>query len=128
VFVTSASPPRRTTSTIPEQRVAVLVVVSPTDALLSACREAARYLPAASVQVTDVKSIATDVAFWRPFAIVIDEELFAFDPSEFIALARDVAAEILTAPESASRDELLTILLPRLKSTFQRWENAESSY
>jgi hypothetical protein len=107
--------------------VAVLVVISPTDELLAACREAARYLPA-NVEVTDVKSVATDVAKWRPFAIVIEEELFAFDPNEFIALARDVAAEVLTAPAAATRDELVTILLPRLKATFRRWEEAESSY
>lgn len=107
--------------------MAVLVVVSPSDELLAACHEAARYVKVASVEVTDVKSVATDVAMWRPFAIVIEEELFAFDPNEFIALARDVAAEVITAPD-ASRDELVTVLLPRFKATMQRWEASEGSY
>jgi hypothetical protein len=115
-------------STLPEHRIALILAVAPSEELLAACRESARYLTATNVEVTDVKSVATDVASWRPFAIVIEEELFAFDPDEFIALARDVAAEIITVPEGARRDELLTILLPRLKTTFRRWESTESSY
>jgi len=106
----------------------VLVAVSPSDELLAACRESARYVGATNVEVTDVKSVATDVAKWRPYTIVIEEELFAFDPSEFIALARDVAAEVVTVPASARRNELVTILLPRLKAALKRWEETEGSY
>lgn len=115
-------------STIPEQRVAVVVAVAPSAELLAACRESVRYLTATNVEVTDVKSVATDVAKWRPFAIIVEEELFAFDPNEFIALARDVAAEVITVPGGARRDELMAVLLPRLKKTFRRWESSESSY
>lgn len=106
----------------------VLVVVSPSDALLAACRESARYVMAVNVEVTDVKSVATDVAKWRPFAIVIEEELFAFDPNEFIALARDVAAEVITVAASGERDEFVTVLLPRLKTALRRWEATEGSF
>ena len=115
-------------STIPEKRMAVLVAVSPSEELLAACRESTRYVGATNVEVTGVKSVATDVAKWRPFAIVIEEELFAFDPSEFIALARDVAAEVVTVPTSLGRDELVAILLPRLKVALKRWEATEGSY
>jgi hypothetical protein len=106
----------------------VLVVVAPSGELLSACRESARYVSGATVEVTDVKSMATDVAMWRPFAIVIEEELFAFDPNEFIALARDVAAEVVTVPGNARKDELLAIIIPRLKAAFRRWDATEGSY
>lgn len=126
--MTSKGPPRRAIPTLPETRAAVLVVVSPADALLAACRESVRYVVAANVEVTDVKSVATDVAKWRPFAIVIEEELFAFDPQEFIALARDVGAEVITAPAGAPEDELVTVLLPRLKASFHRWEATEGYY
>jgi hypothetical protein len=115
-------------STIPEKRLAVLVAVSPSAELLAACREAAHYVGFIDVQVTDVKSVATDAAKWRPFVIVIDDELFAFDPSEFIALAKDVAAEIVTVPGSLRRDELVTMLLPRLKAAIRRWEASDDAY
>jgi len=108
--------------------MAVLVVVSPEKELLAACRESARTIVAVDVEVTDVKSVATDVAKWRPFAIVIEEDLFAFDPNEFIALARDVAAEVITVPASTARDELVTVLMPRLKAALTRWEATEGSH
>ena len=116
-------------STIPEQRVPSVVLVAPSDALSRACHEAMRFVAAAaSIEITDVAGAATNVARWRPFALVMEEEVFEFDPREFEALARDVGAEIVTV---ASRDpeELLTsVLLPQLKALYRRWDAARSPF
>jgi hypothetical protein len=109
-------------STIPERRLPVLVVIAPGRTLLEACYETMHLVTAGRVEISDVKSIATRVAAERPFAIVIEEDVFAFDPNEFEALGRDVGAEIVTVPAEAVHDVLISRLLPALKGAFGRWE------
>jgi hypothetical protein len=109
-------------STIPERRLPVLVVIAPGRALLEACYETMHFVTAGRVEVADVKNIATRVAAERPFAIVLEEDVFAFDPREFEALGKDVGAEIVTVPAEAAHDALLSRLLPALKGAFGRWE------
>src|SRR5260221_4906023 len=117
--------PRPPFSTIPEDRAAAVVVAAPGALLLSACREAIRYGVAARIEVADVKGAATHVAATRPFAIVIDEDVFAFDPREFEALARDVGAELVTVPSASSRGAVLGWLLPKLSSALKTWERRD---
>ena len=116
----SKVPPRRILSTIPDMRAPVLVVVAPNPELLDACHEASRFL-AVRLEVTEVNSVATSAARLRPFAIILEEDVFAFDPNEFTALARDVGAEVITVSASMVRDELLGVLLPRLKTALAEW-------
>jgi hypothetical protein len=114
-------------STIPERRLPVLVVIAPGRALLEACFETMHFVTAGRVEVADIKNVATRVAAERPFAIVIEEDVFAFDPQEFQALGRDVGAEIVTVPAEAARDALISRLLPALKGAFGRWEQEHES-
>ena len=126
--MTSTGPPRRTLSTIPEGRIPFVVVVAPGPELLDACREATRFVGPSQLEVTDVSAAATSVAERRPFSIVIEEDLYAFDPNEFLALARDVGGEVITMPTGLGRYDLLALLIPRLKVAFQRWDSYEALF
>jgi hypothetical protein len=114
-------------STIPEQRTPSVVIITPGPSLLAACREAARFV-GATVEIADVKGAATSIAKSRPFAIVLDQDLLAFDPREFEALARDVGAEIVPATRGATEQALVTELLPSLKAVFKRWSVREDPF
>jgi hypothetical protein len=114
-------------STIPERRLAVLVLISPSKRLLDICSEAVRFVIAGRIEVASVQDATTVVAAQRPFAIVLDEDVFAFDPQEFQALGRDVGAQIITVSGQAPHDALMSRLLPELKAAFRRWEQRDES-
>jgi hypothetical protein len=113
-------------STIPERRLPVLVAIAPGKTLLEACIETMHFVTVGRVEIADIKNVATRVAEERPFAIVVEEDVFAFDPAEFQALARDVGSEIVTVPAEAAHDALVSHLLPALKAAFRRWEETET--
>jgi hypothetical protein len=73
----------------------VLVVGGP-PSLLDSTRRAARSVPMAEVVFCELRDAPTRVAEMWPFAIVMSEDLYAFDSAEFDALARDVKARLLT--------------------------------
>lgn len=112
---------RRPFSTIPDSRVPTVALVAPGKTVLAACRETMHYVVVADIEVTDVQAAATNIAKWRPFAIVIEEDVFDFDPAEFEALARDVGSELVIVPGTADSDALMSLLLPRLKGAYGRW-------
>lgn len=115
-------------STIPERRLPALVVIAPGKTLLEACVETMHFVTVGRVEIADIKNVATRVAEERPFAIVVEEDVFAFDPAEFQALARDVGSEIVTVPAEAAHDALVSHLLPALKAAFRRWEEREEDW
>ncbi len=114
-------------STLPERRVPVLVVIAPSKATLDACYETMRYVAVSRIEVTGVSQATTLVAEHRPFAIVLEEDVFAFDPREFQALGRDVGAEIVTVSGQSQHDPLISRLLPELKAAYRRWEQRYDS-
>ena len=114
-------------STLPSRLVPTLVLVMPESGLLDACLQATSALtPVPSVEVTDVKSAATVVARWRPFAVLVSEEIFDFDPEEFRALARDVGAELITIAPGDSYGVVSSALLPRLTGALAMWERRQA--
>jgi len=62
--------------------------------LVSRCA-AALSSTGALMRSCDMAGAATDVAQRRPLAIVIPQDVYAFDPAELDALARDVGASLL---------------------------------
>lgn len=116
---------RQPLSTIPDTRLPVLVLIAPSKATLAVCQEAMRHFAGGSVEVTDVKGATTLVAARKPFAVVLDEDVYAFDPREFQALGRAVGAEVITIPASAARGRLLARLLPELEAAYRRWERRD---
>jgi hypothetical protein len=114
-------------STIPELRVPVVALIAPAPLLLDACREVCHFAGVTSVEVTDVHGAATNVARWRPFVMILEEDVYDFDPTEFDALARDVGAEIIAVPAGGEYDAIVGALLPVLKNALRRWEEQADS-
>jgi hypothetical protein len=100
--------------------LAVVVIGGP-DALLEAVRRSIGRVAAARVVGTDLASAATQVASARPFALVISEEIYGFDSSEFDALARDVQASVITvATDGLVARQLQERLDPKLLEVYRR--------
>ena len=74
--------------------VTVLVVGGPQE-LLTMTQRAARSVPIAEVVFAELRDAPTRAAEKWPFTIVVSEDLYAFDATEFDALARDVSAQVL---------------------------------
>ena len=84
--------------TLEHTSVLTVVVVGGPDELVEATRRATAIVTHASVVVADLPTAATQVARARPFAIVVSDEIYAFDAAEFDALARDVQATLIALP------------------------------
>ncbi len=101
--------------------VATVVVVGGPPELIEATRQAAGIAASAKVETAELANAATVVATIRPFAIVMSEDVYAFDAAEFDALARDVNATLLKI-ESGSSDsaKLERVLMPKLGRAHRR--------
>ena len=98
----------------------VVVVVGGPPSLVDAVQRACESIPGAKIELASLRDAATKVASLWPFAIVMSEDMFGFDPTEFQALARDVAAKLVTLKtDHASTDALLTILRPKLREAIE---------
>jgi hypothetical protein len=111
---------RRTDDTVRQLPAPVVVVVGGSDALVQACHEVVRRGVPARVEPCDLANVTTVVARWKPYAIVVPDTLLEFDAQEFQALARDVRAQIVRAPEDGHvQYRLAELLLPHLKRAFE---------
>jgi hypothetical protein len=72
------------------------LVVGGSRALIKAVHQGACGLKGTEVVTCAVREAPTRAAELRPFALVMSEDIYAFDSKEFDALARDVRAEIVT--------------------------------
>jgi hypothetical protein len=84
--------------TLEHKPVIAVVVIGGPDALIEAVQRVTSMATNARVVTTDIASAATHVARERPFAIVVSDEVYAFDSAEFDALARDVRAALIVLP------------------------------
>jgi hypothetical protein len=100
-----------------------IVVVGGPDTLVEAVRRGAGDVSrSCRVVRAQLASAANHVARERPFAIVISDELYAFDADEFDALARDVRADLLALPTAeVPIGALYERLLPLLRNAFQEY-------
>jgi hypothetical protein len=80
-----------------EPVVSVVVIGGP-DPLVEAVRRVTALVTNAAVVTAEIATAATMVARARPFAIVVSDEIYCFDSSEFDALARDVQATLIALP------------------------------
>ena len=98
---------------------AIAVVGGPPQ-LVEATRRAAKGIPAVQIVSCGVSAAATVIAEKWPFAIVMSQDVHEFDPDEFDALARDVAATLLkVAPEATTDARLEEALRPALQDAFR---------
>jgi hypothetical protein len=107
-------------TTVPRPSSVVVVIGGPAD-LVAAVRLAAGVAAAARVETAELATAATVIATNRPFAVVVSEDMYAFDASEFDALARDVNAALIRIDTAgATREKLERTLMPRLGRAHRR--------
>jgi hypothetical protein len=101
--------------------LAVIVVGGPEE-LIEAVKRVAELVANAMVVHADVKAAATQIARIRPCAIIISDEIYAFDAAEFDALARDVQAELIAVTtDGASVKALQHELTPLVMDAFRNY-------
>ncbi len=98
----------------------VVVVGGPTK-MVEAAKKASAVAAGAIAVACPVNDAATIAAKNRPFALVVSQEVYEFDSDEFIALARDVKAQLITIPtRMATREELQRQLIPLIEKAFSK--------
>lgn len=103
------------------QPLDVVVVVGGPASLVEATRQAARLVANARVEVAELGEAVNVVASCRPFAIVMNEDIYAFDSGEFEALARDVNATLIRVdPTDMDVTRLERALTPKLGRAHRR--------
>jgi hypothetical protein len=104
--------------------IPTVLAVGCTDALLSRCWDA---LSGMGVMVRDCEPsrAATLAAARQPLAIVVPTRIYALDPEELEALARDVRATLVRVEEDASGRALADTLTGAVR-TAVRWREERS--
>jgi hypothetical protein len=103
------------------QPLEVVVVVGGPVSLVEATRHAARVVANACLEVAELGEAVNVVASRRPFAIVMNEDIYAFDSAEFDALARDVKATLIRVDATGlGAAALERALMPKLGLAYRR--------
>ncbi len=111
-------PPLGTTT--PHRVVPCVLAVGADAELEPTLRQCAALAAGARLESCDMGSVTTRAAEWRPFAIVVPQELLEFDPAEFLALARTVKAELIPlAAEQARSPSFKQDLTASLRAAYQ---------
>jgi hypothetical protein len=123
------APPKDTVPTFRPARTPVILVAGGPDELLDATRRAAEIeSPSIVVEACPAVAAATAASSVRPFALVLSQDIYAFDPAEFAALARDVQAELVVVKVSRSNAGFLEqALRPSLRNAFRRFRAEQQS-
>ena len=113
--------------TMRHRKVPCVLVVGGTEELVAATTRVANgESPAIGIEVCGAANAPSLAARLRPFALVLNQEIFDFDPEEFTALARDVHADLVVV--KISRPNFLEhALRPSLRTAFRRFRNEVES-
>ena len=112
-------PPLGTTT--PHRVIPCVLLVGGGRELEALLRQCAALAAGARLEVCDVGSVTTRAAEWRPFAIVVPNEVLEFDPAEFIALARTVRAELVPLmTERVNNPRFKSELVAALRAAHER--------
>ncbi len=115
-------------STLRPVRAAVVLVAGGPDELVAASRQVATAeSPMITVEACGAASVASMATSLRPFALVLSQDIFAFDPEEFTALARDVQADLVVLKISGGASFLEQALRPSLRAAFRRFRTETES-
>jgi hypothetical protein len=111
--------PSANPDTLPSLAAPTVLAVSCPPELVARCAEAIAPLGLA-LQACGFLEAATMAAERRPLAIVVVEDVYAFDPDEFDALARDVRASLVRVEEGITVPKLELILEAAVDDAAQR--------
>ena len=112
----------------PVRAPVVLVVGGPDELLAATLRVAGGESPSIEVAACAAAAAATEGARLRPFALVLSQDIYGFDPDEFSALARDVNADLVVLKiSSANATFLEQALRPSLRTAYRRFRTEHES-
>jgi hypothetical protein len=119
-----ASMSRSRRPTLEHRPAMTLIVIGGPEALVEAARHVTLTTTNARVATAELPTAATQVAKSRPFAIVLSEEIYAFDAAEFDALARDVQAALIAVPtdgktQKALQEKLMPVIAEAFRAHFR---------
>jgi hypothetical protein len=108
--------------TLEHTPVLAVVVLGGPSKLVEAVQRVVTVVANATVFTSEIKDAANQVTLVRPAAIVMSEEIYAFDSAEFAALARDVQAVLIALPtDGATVRQLQRELAPRIMDAFREY-------
>ena len=115
--------------TVRPVRAAVVLVLGGPDELVEAVRRVARAEgPNIAVEVRGAVNSASAVTSLRPFALVMSQDIYGFDPDEFAALARDVQADLVVLKLTQINIGFLEqALRPSLRNACRRFRSEAES-
>ena len=94
-------------STANAMTLPTLLAIGAGDGLFARCKASAS-ASRLFIEAADMSNAATMAARHRPMVLVLTEDLFAFDPEEFEALARDVRGRLVRVTDDITQIELNT--------------------
>jgi hypothetical protein len=115
--------------TLRPARAPIVLVAGGPEELFSAARQVGvTESPAITVEACGALSVTSSAATLRPFALVVSQDVYEFDPEEFSALARDVGAELVVIKVPGSGSGFLEqALRPSLRAAFRRFRTETES-
>jgi hypothetical protein len=119
-------------STLQAFVVPTVLVIGCPPVLVARCSQALEGM-GVGLRACDFLNCATAVAERRPLAMVLLEDLYAFDPEELVALARDVQASLVRIEEDIPVAKLRLLLSTAVDAAaahrgelLPAWEDAEA--
>jgi hypothetical protein len=106
--------------------IPTVLAVGCSDALLARCWSALAHM-GVMVRDCDLALLPTLVASRMPLAIVMPEQVYARDPVELDALARDVRAMLVKVHAEATVGEIEAVVGVAIRSTTRRRESQHSA-
>lgn len=106
-------------STLPALAAPTVLTIGCSPEIVRRCTQALEGIGLA-LHTCDFLNMATAVAERRPLAMVLVEDLYAFDPEEFDALARDVQSSLVRVEEDISVAKLRLLLTTAIDQAASR--------
>lgn len=97
----------------------VVLLVSASEQLAERCRRLV-FVEGADLLACDLVSLRGSAAWLNPLAIVMTQDVRAFDPEGFVELARRIGAELVVLPSENVSDTQLTAMITAALDIAQR--------
>ncbi|CAN94943.1 hypothetical protein [Sorangium cellulosum] len=97
----------------------VVLIVSASEQLAERCRRLV-FVEGADLLACDLVSLRGSAAWLHPLAIVMTQDVRAFDPEGFMELSRRIGAELVVLPSENVSDTQLTAMITAALDIAQR--------
>ncbi|MGK3992963.1 hypothetical protein [Sorangium sp. So ce1024] len=103
----------------PTASASVVLIVSASEQLAERCRRLV-FVEGADLLACDLVSLRGSAAWLNPLAIVMTQDVRAFDPEGFLELSRRTGAELVVLPSESVSDTQLTAMITAALDIAQR--------